>query len=79
MKATRGTRTRDLRFTKAPLYSSKRRKSRALNETEPPSAAPGAASGLECDSDLAAVVKGWPTLPAAIRAGIVAMVKAARG
>jgi hypothetical protein len=30
------------------------------------------------DSDLAAVVAGWPDLPEAIRAGILAMVKAAR-
>jgi hypothetical protein len=30
------------------------------------------------DPDLAAVVAAWPTLPEAIRAGIVAMVKAAR-
>ena len=29
------------------------------------------------DPDLAAVVAAWPELPAAIRAGIVAMVKAA--
>ncbi len=29
--------------------------------------------------DLAAVVTAWPKLPAAIRAGIVAMVKAAGG
>jgi hypothetical protein len=29
--------------------------------------------------DLAAVVKAWPTLPEALRAGIVAMVKAAGG
>jgi hypothetical protein len=29
------------------------------------------------DSDLAAVVKAWDRLPAAIRAGVVAMVKAA--
>jgi hypothetical protein len=31
------------------------------------------------DPDLAAVVEAWPTLPAAIRAGILAMVKAASG
>jgi hypothetical protein len=30
------------------------------------------------DPDLAAVVKAWPTLPEAIRAGILAMVKAAK-
>jgi hypothetical protein len=31
------------------------------------------------DPDLAAVVTAWPTLPDAIRAGILAMVKVARG
>jgi hypothetical protein len=29
------------------------------------------------DADLAAIVSAWPTLPAAFRAGILAMVKAA--
>jgi hypothetical protein len=31
------------------------------------------------DSDLAAVVEAWPDLPAAIRAGILAMIQAAKG
>ena len=31
------------------------------------------------DSDLAAVVKAWPDLPPAIRAGILAMIQAAQG
>jgi hypothetical protein len=31
------------------------------------------------DPDLAAVVAAWPELPVAIRAGIVAMIKAASG
>ena len=31
------------------------------------------------DADLRAVLDAWPTLPAAIKAGIVAMVKAAQG
>jgi hypothetical protein len=30
------------------------------------------------DPDLGAVIKAWPDLPAAIKAGVVAMVKAAR-
>jgi hypothetical protein len=34
---------------------------------------------LEEDSDLAAVVNAWHTLPEALRSGIVAMVKAASG
>ena len=31
------------------------------------------------DSDLTNVVKAWPKLPAAIKAGIMALVKAAKG
>jgi hypothetical protein len=42
-------------------------KSRKPSESEP---------GI--DPDLAAVMAAWPELPDAIRAGIVAMVKAAR-
>ena len=30
------------------------------------------------DQDLAAVIQAWPTLPAALKAGILAMVKAAK-
>ena len=33
----------------------------------------------ESDPDLAAIVTAWPTLPEAIRAGIVAMVRATVG
>ncbi|MBT6158040.1 MAG: hypothetical protein HOK71_09835 [Planctomycetaceae bacterium] len=43
-------------------------------------AAPGAAVGAEItpiDVDLAAVVDAWPKLPEAIRAGILAMIRAA--
>jgi hypothetical protein len=32
-----------------------------------------------CDSELEAVVAAWDALPAAVRAGIVAMVRAATG
>lgn len=31
------------------------------------------------DTTLAEIVQGWPTLPAAIKAGILAMVRATRG
>jgi hypothetical protein len=34
--------------------------------------------GVVADRDLAAVVDAWPKLPEAIKAGIVAMVRAAR-
>jgi len=33
----------------------------------------------ETPSDLAAVIDAWPGLPEAVRAGIVAMVKASKG
>ena len=33
----------------------------------------------QTDTDLAALVAAWPTLPEPIRAGILAMVKAATG
>ena len=39
---------------------------------------PGATHLLPADPDLAAVIDAWDRLPDAIRAGIVAMVKAAR-
>ena len=35
------------------------------------------ARGANLDPDLAQVLEAWPTLPEALRAGIVAMVKAA--
>jgi hypothetical protein len=34
-------------------------------------------SAAPTDPDLAAVIAAWPTLPPAMRAGVVAMVKAA--
>jgi hypothetical protein len=38
----------------------------------------GAQTG-PCDADLAMLVEAWPSLPAAIKAGILAMVRAAAG
>jgi hypothetical protein len=31
-----------------------------------------------CDADLAVVVEAWPSLPEALRAGILAMIRASR-
>ena len=45
----------------------------------PTSASKGATQGEQADPDLEAVVKAWDSLPEAIRAGILAMVKAAGG
>jgi hypothetical protein len=36
-----------------------------------------ASHGLPTDPDLAAIVDAWPALPAALKAGIVAMIRAA--
>jgi hypothetical protein len=45
--------------------------------TRPGCATESATSSLNDDPDLAVVVAAWPELPVAVRAGIVAMVKAA--
>ena len=42
-----------------------------------PAAGPCEAASRSGDPDLTAIVSAWPTLPHALRAGIVAMVKAA--
>lgn len=59
--------------------------------TKPAEMPPGSAAGGDgadrpaigpagaSDADLTAIVRAWPTLPAAIKAGIVAMVKAGAG
>ena len=50
------------------------------NEDSPISTARGAAVSAETgpiDPELAAVIEGWPALPEAVRAGIVALVKSA--
>ena len=53
-----------------------------LQEFTPTSSKPLAqtlARAANLDPDLARVLEAWPTLPEALRAGIVAMVKAAAG
>ncbi len=42
-------------------------------------ALPAVCPPIIADADLRAVVEAWATLPPAVRAGILAMVKAARG
>jgi hypothetical protein len=49
-----------------------------LQESSPSLAAHGQRAESN-EPDLAAVIEAWPTLPEAIRAGIVAMVTAASG
>ena len=62
------------------LEAQKSREHNYLRDQADSSAAPGAASAQQNtpeDSNLAAVVTAWPTLPEAVRAGIVAMVQVA--
>ena len=79
-KATRGTRTPDLRFTKAQVDSRKANDPRDLphtaSERATPGATPSAESGTD-DPDLAAVIDAWPTLPKHLRQSILAFVDAA--
>lgn len=48
------------------------------NDNSREGAAPGAAVSAENDPDLAAVIDHWPDLPAVVKSGILALVKAAR-
>jgi hypothetical protein len=48
----------------------------ACDHLRSPSATKNATRALPDDPDLAAVVTAWPSLPEAIRAGILAMVRA---
>ena len=62
-----------------------RHKSSELNVLQHGDAGRGAESGaskadsLPIDADLASVIDSWPDLPNAVKAGIVAMVGAAKG
>jgi hypothetical protein len=47
-------------------------------DSEQSGAESGALDSKNIDADLAEVVDSWPALPVAIRAGIMAMVRAAR-
>ena len=48
----------------------------AIGQKRPPNATENAPS-RPADADLAAIIDAWPALPGAIKAGILAMVKAA--
>ncbi len=52
---------------------------RSLRATRGATRVCAVAPALEDNPDLAAVVEAWPHLPEALKAGIVAMVKAASG
>ena len=73
-RATCRIRTDDLRFTKAPGASAN------AGANEPcPHQSPQTLAESTTDADLSAVVSAWATLPPALRAGIVAMIRAAEG
>ena len=69
------TRTDDLRFTK-PLRDST--SGDDIDTYDRPDSTPRSnpSSWAENDPDLDALIRAWPTLPDAIRAGIVAMIRA---
>jgi hypothetical protein len=48
-----------------------------ISEPGAPKASPALSPPMVADADLRAVVDAWATLPPALRAGILAMVKAA--
>ena len=52
---------------------------KGLRQPAPPVGHPLATDTCQTDPDLAAVIAAWDRLPEAVRAGIVAMVRAAGG
>jgi hypothetical protein len=73
-----GTRTPDLWIMRPPLGRCKGTASNDLRQATPPVADHLPNDTCKTDPDLAAVVEAWPELPEALKAGIMAMVKAAR-
>ena len=73
-----GTRTPDLRIMRPPLQCSKIMPDNHLSQAPSPVADHLPNDICRTYPDLAAVVNAWPDLPEALKAGIVAMVKAAK-
>ena len=59
-----------------PGWPDSRREPAGSDSRRPPRATKSATRPLPEDLDLAAVVSAWPNLPDAVRAGILAMVRA---
>ena len=80
LKATLRTRTGDLSFTKAQAASAKPiTKVVCGSAAATPSSSPGSRDeNRPLDDDLRRLIDAWPTLPDPVRAGIAAMVEAAR-
>jgi hypothetical protein len=72
-----GTRTPDLRIMRPQIDSRKGKCRQDLRQSNRAVAEHLPNDTCQTDPDLAAVVAAWPELPAALRAGIVAMVGAA--
>ena len=77
-EAAERIRTVDLRFTK-PLLNSTSNDDTATCESASTRLASSLATILQEHAELTAVVEAWPGLPEAVRAGILAMVKASVG
>jgi hypothetical protein len=73
------TRTGDLRIMRPPLELTKVKSVKPLRLPTSPIAHHLPTDTRKSNPDLAAVVDAWPTLPEAVKAGIVAMVKASGG
>jgi len=75
-----GARTHDQRINLPPIGKSNPLTSSGLRISRPPLAHPVPTDTRPTlPPDLAAVIDAWPNLPEPIRAGILAMVKAASG
>ena len=66
-----------LRFSRPSLSRLKSKIGKSLDHSNDHLRSPCASELIETPPDLAAVIDAWPTLPEAIRTGIVAMIKAA--
>ncbi len=74
-----GTRTPDLRIMRPQSGSLKGSLPNDLRQLAPSVAHHLPTDTCKTDPDLAAIVAAWPHLPEALKRGILAMVKAAKG
>ena len=73
------SRTPDLRITRPQAIGRNDKPAKRLRDTTPMTSHPFPTDPCRTDPDLVAVVTAWDRPPGAVRAGIVAMVKAASG
>ncbi len=66
-----------LRFSRPSIKIRKDKRDKDLRNEAPPVGHHLATDTCQTDPELAAVIEAWPSIPEAVRAGIVAMVKAA--